>query len=284
MRDGELRRWIRFRDPEGRDTTLEERRLVHIHERHCAAVEMQLIAENWSGELEIVSALDGNVTNAGVARYRALDGQHLEGVAAGAVDAETLRLTVRTRGSHIEIAEAARTRIYQDDQPLTVTPVLERNGDCVSHTFVMRVEERQTVRVEKAVALHTSRDYAIYEPGHEAGKLARALPDYASLVRLQRLVWDQLWRRFSLDITHVDPNHDGRTDGVLRLHIFHLLQTASRATMDMDVSIPARGLHGEAYRGHVFWDELYIYPFLNPFLTVCTIHRVDRSPLETKAP
>ena len=27
--------------------------------------------------------------------------------------------------------------------------------------------------------------------------------------------------------------------------------------------MPARGLNGEAYRGHVFWDELYVYPFLN---------------------
>jgi alpha,alpha-trehalase len=263
MRDGELRRWIRFRDPAGRDTTLEERRLVHMHERHCAAVEVQLIAENWSGELQVVSALDGNVTNAGVARYRALDGRHLEGVAAGAVDAETLYLTVRTRGSHIEIAEAARTRIYHDNQLLPATPVLEQNGDRVSHTFALHVEAGQTVRVEKTVALYTSRDHAIYEPGREATKLARTSPDYASLARMQRLVWDQLWRRFSLDMTHVDPNHDGRTEGVLRLHIFHLLQTASLATMDMDVGIPARGLHGEAYRGHVFWDELFVFPLFN---------------------
>ena len=27
--------------------------------------------------------------------------------------------------------------------------------------------------------------------------------------------------------------------------------------------VTARGLNGEAYRGHVFWDELYVYPFLN---------------------
>jgi trehalose/maltose hydrolase-like predicted phosphorylase len=27
--------------------------------------------------------------------------------------------------------------------------------------------------------------------------------------------------------------------------------------------VPARGLNGEAYRGHIFWDELYIYPFIN---------------------
>jgi alpha,alpha-trehalase len=50
---------------------------------------------------------------------------------------------------------------------------------------------------------------------------------------------------------------------VLHLHIFHLLQTTSRNTIDLDVGVPARGLHGEAYRGHVFWDELFIFPYLN---------------------
>jgi trehalose/maltose hydrolase-like predicted phosphorylase len=47
----------------------------------------------------------------------------------------------------------------------------------------------------------------------------------------------------------------------LRLHSFHLLQTASPNTAGRDVSVPARGLHGEAYRGHIFWDEMYILPF-----------------------
>jgi trehalose/maltose hydrolase-like predicted phosphorylase len=37
----------------------------------------------------------------------------------------------------------------------------------------------------------------------------------------------------------------------------------SRYTADRDAGVPARGLNGEAYRGHVFWDELYVYPFLN---------------------
>ena len=34
-------------------------------------------------------------------------------------------------------------------------------------------------------------------------------------------------------------------------------------TAHHDAGVPARGLNGEAYRGHVFWDELYVYPFLN---------------------
>ena len=39
---------------------------------------------------------------------------------------------------------------------------------------------------------------------------------------------------------------------------------------DLDVGVPARGLHGEAYRGHIFWDELFIFPVLNLRLPMVT--------------
>ncbi|MCF8388751.1 MAG: hypothetical protein K9G47_12790, partial [Bacteroidales bacterium] len=47
------------------------------------------------------------------------------------------------------------------------------------------------------------------------------------------------------------------------LHIYHLLVTASPHNKNIDTGIPARGLHGEAYRGHIFWDELFILPYFN---------------------
>ena len=50
---------------------------------------------------------------------------------------------------------------------------------------------------------------------------------------------------------------------LLRLHSAHLLQVCSRHTADLDAGLPARGLNGEAYRGHVFWDEIYAFPFFN---------------------
>ena len=53
------------------------------------------------------------------------------------------------------------------------------------------------------------------------------------------------------------------TETVLHLHIFHLLQTVSPHTAHLDVGVPARGWTGEAYRGHIFWDELFIFPFFN---------------------
>ena len=51
---------------------------------------------------------------------------------------------------------------------------------------------------------------------------------------------------------------------LLRIHSYHLLASASpfsNQAQALDVSITARGLHGEAYRGHIFWDEIFILPF-----------------------
>jgi trehalose/maltose hydrolase-like predicted phosphorylase len=80
LRDGILVREILFRDPKGRETRLIQRRLVHMGQSHLAALETELAACNWSGSVEVVSALDGRVINDGVERYRGLDGRHLEPV------------------------------------------------------------------------------------------------------------------------------------------------------------------------------------------------------------
>nr|WP_319593481.1 glycosyl hydrolase family 65 protein [Georgenia thermotolerans] len=69
---------------------------------------------------------------------------------------------------------------------------------------------------------------------------------------------------------------------ILRLDLLHLLQSVSPNSVDLDVGVPARGLHGEAYRGHILWDELFIFPVLNlrlPLLTRSLIrYRYRRLP------
>lgn len=50
---------------------------------------------------------------------------------------------------------------------------------------------------------------------------------------------------------------------LLRLHLYHLVLTCSRHSALLDAGIPARGWHGEAYRGHIFWDEIFVIPLLS---------------------
>ncbi|MGA2927025.1 MAG: glycosyl hydrolase family 65 protein, partial [Solirubrobacteraceae bacterium] len=70
--------------------------------------------------------------------------------------------------------------------------------------------------------------------------------------------WEELWRSCDFRV----PG-EPRVQLLLRLHTSHILQVCSRHSADFDAGVPARGLNGEAYRGHIFWDELYVYPFLN---------------------
>jgi trehalose/maltose hydrolase-like predicted phosphorylase len=45
--------------------------------------------------------------------------------------------------------------------------------------------------------------------------------------------------------------------------MFHLMQAVSHNSIGLDIGVPARGWTGEAYQGHIFWDELFIFPFFN---------------------
>jgi trehalose/maltose hydrolase-like predicted phosphorylase len=74
---GMLERRMRVRDSQGRETSFVSRRLVHMGRPHLAAIEVTLCPENWSGRIEVRTALDGRVINAGVARYRQLNSKHL---------------------------------------------------------------------------------------------------------------------------------------------------------------------------------------------------------------
>ena len=67
-------RHLRFRDCGGRQTTLTSRRFVSMADAHHAGIEWTFVPENWSGRVEVISAVDGRVSNAGVARYQQLEG------------------------------------------------------------------------------------------------------------------------------------------------------------------------------------------------------------------
>lgn len=262
LRNGILMRDIRFRDTEGRETKLVQRRLVHMGLRHLAALATELTACNWSGSVEVVSALDGRVTNDGVERYRGLEGRHLEPLEAHAVEDDGVYLKMRTRQSRREIALAARTRAYCGERRLDLESSLATDSDFIAQRFHIALDRERPVTIEKLVALYSSRDPAISECGLEARTAIGRGPRFEELLAGHGRLWRQLWNRFDLGLSLRDDD-GGRTAAILRLHIFHLLVTAGPNVMHLDVGVPARGLHGEAYRGHIFWDELFIFPLLD---------------------
>ncbi|MEU2052420.1 glycoside hydrolase family 65 protein [Streptomyces bungoensis] len=253
LRRATLTRSFRHPHPPG-VLDVEQTRLVHMGDPHLAALRTVFTAEGWSGEIEIESCLDGEVTNAGVHRYRALNRHHVTHVRTGVREPHTVWLSCRTSTSDVTVALAARTTVSAGAAPSESAPCPGRHR--AVHRLVVPVAPGRPVTVDKTVALHTSRDTAISDPLAEAVDRVTAAPDFPTLLDAHATAWELLWRRADLRV----PGEAGR---ILRFHLFHVLQTLSPHTADLDVGVPARGLHGEAYRGHVFWDELFVVPYLN---------------------
>ncbi|MFD7286523.1 glycoside hydrolase family 65 protein [Streptomyces sp. NPDC059863] len=254
LRHGTLTRWSVYEDGAGRRLRVEQCRLVHMGEPHLAAQRTSFTAEGWAGTVEVESGLDGDVRNAGVERYRDLANRHLIHLRTGAErDDSVVWLRCRTVNSDIRIALAARTRVT-DRRDLA--PRARLTTAQAVQTLTIPVGRDETVTVDKTVALYTSRDPAISGPRFTAVQEVRRAADFPRLLASHHRAWERIWREAALDV----PGEAGR---ILRLHLFHVLQTLSPHTAGLDAGVPARGLHGEAYRGHVFWDELFVLPFLN---------------------
>ena len=265
LKEGVLSRTATFKDGEGRKTTLMQRRFVHMGRMHLAGLETTVVPENWSGRLQVLSSLDGTVINSGVERYKKLDGKHLSFIRSECLDDETVLLLVETNQSNIRVAEAARTRVFSGGKALEVERSAVGRPGYIGQEFFVDVSEKKPTRVEKIVSLFSSKDFAISEPALDAAEEVENAPSFDEMLQSHVLHWKHLWGRCDIRLENSD-----RPQMILRLHIFHLLQTVSMNSIDLDVGVPARGWHGEAYRGHIFWDEIFIFPYLNVRIPVLT--------------
>ncbi len=262
LKKGMLLRKVHFEDKQGRRTKMSSQRLVHMRNIHRAALRTQLTAENWSGKIEILSALDGKVINSGVDRYRDLKSQHLEPVETRE-KGDVIHLIVRTNQSKILIAQSAQTSIHEKGKPLSCQRNTKQEPGYIAQNIQFGIKKNQEVSIEKVATLFTSRDCAVSEPGLESLDELEVTDSFDQLKESHITAWESLWRHFGFDIDLSEAREESRQELIVHLYIFHLLQTVSPYTRDLDVGVPARGWHGEAYRGHIFWDELFIFPILN---------------------
>ncbi|MEY9842150.1 trehalose/maltose hydrolase-like predicted phosphorylase [Streptacidiphilus sp. EB103A] len=237
LRRGVLTRRATVVDAFGRRTGLVQRRIAHMGQPHLLALETVLVPENWSGRLDIRCAIDGTVANTGVARYQGLADSHLHPVDQGA-DGSVLWLQARARGSPLCIAMAARTEMFQAGCPLPVARADSARDGWVAQVITATAVAGEAVTVQKIVAVFTSRDPAVDDPLRAARRLVTRAEDFEALLRSHTLRWAQLWRRCRIEA-------DFSETGPLHLYLFHLLQTVSEHSADLDVGVPARGLHGE---------------------------------------
>lgn len=254
LRRGVLTRTAVLTDRNGRRLHLRQRRLVSMTQPHLAALETTVVPDGWSGTVRVRSGIDAGVINANVTEYASLANRHLRTTGADEAGPGTLVVEVETVQSQVRIAVAARTTV----DGVAPDAVLERDNELYSLVLDLPVRDGEPFTIDKTVAIFSSRDRAIASPRLAAlGELEAAPPRFDCLLRPHAAAWERLWDRFGIEL-----EADTQTRLVVNLHVFHLLQALSAHTAELDAGVPARGLHGEGYRGHVFWDELFVLPVL----------------------
>lgn len=287
MQEGILHKLIHFSDAKGRETRVVERRFVNMANKHIASIELTVMPINWEGKIEIESGIDGNVKNEGVKRYSALSNEHLKCIEKE-LDSNMIFLKMETVQSNHTISMAAKTKLFFNGEPFTVEgKLVEQDSYIAKYFLVESLSSKDHLTIEKTIALYTSKDKAISNCYLEARLSLENIDRFENLLSRHKIAWRHLWNYFDIDLNLRDIKKDYFVKRVLHLYTYHLLQTASVHNIDMDVGIPARGWHGEAYRGHIFWDEMFIFPFFNYRLPQITrsliLYRYRRLPEAKRA-
>lgn len=254
---GVLYRRLIVRDEKGRETLIGTRRMASMDNPNLAAQEYTITPLNYSGKITVRSGLHGDHINAGVERYSQLNQKHLDQVLLGSEENKQF-IVVKTTQSHTVIAAAAQVTVYEGNDRDYVHFRKNHTAGRSQIEFTKKVRQGEFLRVQKIVGLCHNTGQEEVDPLEKALEICKKYKNFDEVLEESALRWEEIWDNIDIRITG-----DRLAQKLTRLHLYHLMVTTSPLNASVDAGIPARGLHGEAYRGHIFWDELFILPFYN---------------------
>lgn len=247
MRRGLLRRSLVYTEG-GRSTRLEFERFASVVDPHVVGQSVTVVPLDWTGEVSLTFWMDARVRNS--------DKAHLRLVHSGHMSRDCMLLATETDTTLVRIGHACRCRGWVHHSP-PPKPAHVGVGEKVGLRYCVELECGQRAVFDRTVATYTSRDRETTSVERCCLEAVRGKEGAAYGVKRRGHVrgWARRWANADIEIE--GPEDDQRA---VRFAAFHLIQSAS--STDPTVSIAAKGLSGEGYRGHVFWDtEIFMLPF-----------------------
>lgn len=265
VRTGLLTRRVDWTSPGGRRYALCFERIVSLRRLHSIALRVS-VTPAADGEIRIQSGIDGRMTCEG--------SQHFTEGQTRFYDKKYMQFCPRTIQSNITFVLDAAHRFTLDGAEI------EPDGDInivrrrMYSDFTLELRAGQTLVMEKFANVFTTRDReaaGMLIPELQADALAKLREDEAAgfdaLAAESAAAWqEKVWDRAPLEIE--GPDFDQL---VLRFAQYHMqLLTPAH---DNRMNIGAKGLAGEGYKGHTFWDtEIFLLPYF-----IFTMPEVARS-------
>ena len=268
FRAGTLTRRADWVSPAGRRVRVSSVRLVSLTQRSIAAISYQV--ESLDGPVRVVVQSE-LVTNeelpppGGDPRVAAALEAPLESVEYGAMDGRA-GLMHRTRHSDLTVSAAMQHALACDADTHTWT---ETRPDLARLTVGTRLQQGQPLRLVKFVAYGWSgtRSRPALQDQVEGALTVAAQTGWEGLAGEQRAYLDDFWARADVEL-----EGDEEIQQATRFGMFHVLQAGARAE---GRPIPAKGLSGNGYDGHSFWDaETFVLPVLTYTIPDAAAHEL----------
>jgi alpha,alpha-trehalose phosphorylase len=256
FKEGLLRRSLIWKSPKGKEVKVNIERLVALKHKHLASIHYEVTPLNFNGKIKLVSSLDGDVTN----QTTENDPRVGSGFQGRVLSVEDKRLQ-NTFGAIVQKTEntkfalaCAVEHVLDTAEEHQIENLLEELK--VNIIFTIDAKLNNTIKLNKYIAYATSRDYSEEEILNIATDEVKKAKDVGfEFIKKEQLSFlKDFWYR-----TDIEIKGDDLLQQAIRFNMFHLLQSVGR---DGKTNIAAKGLSGEGYEGHYFWDtEIYMLPF-----------------------
>ncbi len=256
MQKGVLTRSVLWTSPKGKTVRIESTRIVSLTEKYGAAIKYSVTPVDFNGSVEIVSMLDGDVENNTKENNSRIDyGPYGRVVLMEEIetDGDYCAMLQRTKSTKIGLVSAMKNIV---DFECTMTN--EKTEYQASSKYSFYAEMGKTYTITKFFTYVTTRDFGENELKNSAKEILDRISDngFDNMLKAQENYLNNFWKIADIEIDGDDSLVQG-----LRWHMFALLQSPGR---DGKTSLGAKGLSGEGYEGHIFWDtEMYVTPFFN---------------------
>lgn len=265
FRDGQLRRELIWRTPAGKRVRVRSTRMVSFTERHLAIMTFEVTLLSGHAPVVVSSSIVNKsdyddeagqrVETAGVSDPR--KSQRLDRVLRPQFHWHSDRrmiLGYQAERSSMTMAVGADHAIVTENAYTELENTTEDEGRKI---YRIAAEEGKPILITKVVAYHSSRCAPVRELSDRVRRTLDRVREHGieAYQTSQRAWLDEFWK-----VSDVHVGADTRTQQAIRWCIFQLAQASARAD---GMGVAAKGLTGDGYEGHYFWDtEIYLVPFL----------------------
>lgn len=257
LRTAELIRTFQWTSPQGKNLRFRFRRFVSLADLHVIGMKMEVEALDAPVEISVKSGINGQLTNSG--------SQHFHEGEKRIFDKRYIQLIATTLESNIDFVINTAHRLTVNGKEIQ-DPYMSIGRRQVHLTYDAQLNKGETLVMEKLTTVHTSRDKEFDHDDYDLQNMRDValnhLKDafakgYDALFTDHVNAWkEKVWDRYNLKVDSEDPFDEL----ALRFALYHL--TVMTPAHDERMGVAAKGLSGEGYKGHSFWDtEIFILPF-----------------------